>query len=163
MVDTVLQHSVLLNFVYPFLLVFLIIFAVLEKSNLLGEGRRQINALVAFVIGLIFVSAVFPKMVVANMVLFLAVAIVMMFVVMLLWGFIFSGEKGIDLKDGVKWALFGVVTLASIVAILWATGVEGRVFDWLFRQSWSESFWTNLIFIVLIGVALGWMIKAKVD
>ena len=56
MAETLLQHPVLTNFVYPFLIVFFIVFAVLEKTKLFGEEKKQLNALTAFVIGLIFVS-----------------------------------------------------------------------------------------------------------
>ncbi len=159
MAETLLQHPVLTNFVYPFLIVFFIVFAVLEKTKLFGEEKKQLNALLAFVIGLVFVSAVFPKMVVANMILFLSVAIVIVFVVLMLWGFVFSTKEGFQMTSGMKWGLFAVVTIALIIGILWATGVSGKVYDFLFNQSWSEAFWTNLIFVVLIGVALAAMIK----
>lgn len=159
MADTILQHPILTNFAYPFLIVFFIVFAVLEKTKLFGDGKRQLNALLSFVIGLLFVSAVFPKQVVANMILFLSVAIVIVFVILILWGFVFSNEKGIEISKGVKWALFAVLTIAIIVAILWATGVSSKAVDLMFGQSWSEAFWTNFIFIILIVLALVVVIK----
>lgn len=161
MAETLLQHPVLTNFVYPFLIVFFIIFAVLEKTKLFGEEKKQLNALLAFVIGLVFVSAVFPKMVVANMILFLSVAIVIVFVVLMLWGFVFSTKEGFQMTSGMKWGLFAVVTIALIIGILWAAGVGGRTYEFLFQQSWSEAFWTNLIFVVLIGVALAAVIRSS--
>ena len=75
--------------------------------------------------------------------------------------FIFSTEKGFVLTDGMKVGLFAVVTIALIIGILWATGVQGKVYDFLFSQSWSEAFWTNLIFIILIGVALAAVIRSS--
>lgn len=159
MAETLLQHPVLTNFVYPFLIVFFIVFAVLEKTKLFGEEKKQLNALLAFVIGLVFVSAVYPKMVVANMILFLSVAIVIVFVVLMLWGFVFSTKDGFQMTSGMKWGLFAVVTLALIIGILWAAGVSGKFYEFLFQQSWSEAFWTNLIFVVVIGVALAAVIK----
>ena len=161
MAETILQHPVLTNFVYPFLIVFFIVFAVLEKTKLFGEEKKQLNALLAFVIGLIFVSAVFPKMVVSNIILFLSVAIVIVFVVLMLWGFVFSTKDGFVMTSGMKWGLFAVVTVALIIGILWAAGVSGKTYDFLFNQSWSEAFWTNLIFIILIGVALAAVIRGS--
>ena len=160
MVETILQHPILTNFVYPFLIVFLIVFAILDKTKLLGEEKKQLNALLAFVIGLIFVSAVYPKIVVSNLILFLSVALVVMFVVLLLWGFIFAKEGGgVVFTQPMKWSLFAVVTVSAIIGILWSFGVTGKVYDFFFNQSWSSDFWTNLIFIVLIGIALGFVIK----
>lgn len=100
-------------------------------------------------------------MVVTNMILFLSVALVIMFVVLLLWGFIFASEKGFELPRGMKTGLAIVIGIAVVIAILWATGLggPGGVYDFLFKQSWSEAFWTNLIFVVLIGIALGVIIK----
>ena len=161
MVETLLQSPVLTDFVYPFLIVFFIVFAILEKTKIFGEEKRQLNALLAFVIGLIFVSAVFPKMVVNNLILFLSVAMVIVFVVLLLWGFVFSTKDGFVMTSGMKWGLFVVVTIALIIGILWAAGVSGRVYDILFQQSWSEAFWTNLIFVILIGVALAAVIRGS--
>jgi len=72
-ITTFLQSTIVAKFILPFLLVFFVVFAVLEKIKLLGEDKKQLNALVAFVIGLIFVGAVFPKEVVGNLVLFLSI------------------------------------------------------------------------------------------
>ena len=157
--ETILQNEVLTKFVYPFLLIFFIVFAVLEKTKVLGDERKQLNALVAFVIGLIFVGAVFPKLVVSNMILFLTVALVVVFVVLLLWGFVSSGEKGFEISRGLKIFLFIVLGIAVIIAVLWATGVGGGFFDFLFSSSWSNAFWTNFLFIVVIAAALALVIR----
>ena len=158
--ETILQSEILTKFVYPFLLIFFIVFAVLEKTKVLGDDRKQLNALVAFVIGLIFVGAVFPKLVVANMILFLTVALVIVFVVLLLWGFVSSGDKGIDISSGLKTFLFIILGIAVVVAVFWAVGVGGGFFDFLFSSSWSNAFWTNFLFIVVIAAALALVIKS---
>ena len=42
-----------------------------------------------------------------------------------------------------------------------AIGVGGGVFDFLFGNSWSNAFWTNFLFIVVIAAALAWGIKGS--
>jgi len=155
---TFLQSPVLTNFVYPFLLIFFIVFAILEKTNLFGEGKKQINALVAFVIGFIFVSAIFPKVMVNNLILFLTIAIVVVFVVLMLWGFI-MGSEGTKIFEnapkGVKWAIGIFIIIAVTIAVLWAAGVNiSSFFDRLFHATWSSTFWTNLVFIIVVAAAL---------
>ena len=81
---TILQHEIFTRFALPFLLMFFVVFAVLEKTKLFGEDKKQLNALIAFVIGLIFVSAVYPTLVVSNLILFLTVALIVVFVALLL-------------------------------------------------------------------------------
>jgi len=162
MAETILQHWVLTNFVYPFLLIFFIVFGILEKTELFGSGRKQLNAFIAFVIGLIFVTALFPKIVVANLILFLTVAIVVMFVGLLLWGFV-AGDEGLKFKDApkpLKYIIGIVIVIVVIAALLWALGVEGGLFDFFFRSSWSREFLTNVVFVVVIIVALVIVIRS---
>ena len=155
---TFLESPVLTKFVYPFLLIFFIVFAILEKTKIFGEGRKQINALVAFVIGFIFVSAIFPKEMVSNLILFLTIAIVIVFVVLIIWGFI-MGEEGAKIFEnspkGLKWAIGIFILIVVAIAVLWAAGVDTASFvDRVFHAEWSGALWTNIVFIVVVAAAL---------
>ena len=159
-----LQSPALTKFVYPFLLIFFLVFAILEKTKLFGDDKKQIHALIAFVIGFIFVSAVFPKEMVNNLILFLTIAIVIVFIVLLLWGFI-MGEEGLKIfgnaPKGLKWVIGIVLILVVIVAVCWAAGLDTVGFlDTLFHSSWSDSFWTNFLFIVMVAAALAVALKS---
>ena len=160
--ETILQPWVFASFIFPFLLIFFIAFGILEKSKLFSSGK-QLNALIAFVIGLIFVGAIFPKLVVGNLILFLTVGIVVMFVALMLWGFV-AGADGLKFSDApqpLKY-LIGVVIVASVViATLWFTGVQGTLFDFLFRQNWSNEFWTNFAFVAVVIIALAAVLKKQ--
>jgi len=158
--ETILQHWIFTKFAFPFLLIFAIVFALLEKTKILGDEKHQVNAIVAFVIGMIFVGAAYPKDVVGNLILFLTVAIVVVFIALLLWGFVSGSElKGDFLDTKMKWVFGIIVIITVIIGLLWALGVEGGVYDWLFRQSWSGAFWTNVLFVIVIAGALAWVIK----
>jgi len=154
-----LQNIIFTKFAFPFLLIFFIVFAILEKTKVFGEEKKQINALIAFVIGLIFVSAAYPKEVVSNLILFLTVALIVVFVILLLWGFATGGElkfESTGLKVGIGIVVLGVVVLA----VIWATGIFEGVIDLLFYQSWSGTFWTNVLFVVAIAGALALVLKS---
>lgn len=151
--ETILQNWIFTKFILPFLLIFFIAFGILEKTKLFGDNQKQLNALISFVIGLIFVGAVFPKLVVSNLILFFTVAIVVLFVAMLLWGFV-SGQPLKVENKALKLVIGIAVLVAVVIALLWALGVEGSAFDFLFRQGWSADFWTNAAFIVVIVIAL---------
>ena len=159
--ETILQHWLFTKFAFPFLLVFFIVFAVLQKTKILGENK-QLDALVSFIIALIFVSAVYPKLVVGNLILFLTVSIIVVFVVLLLWGFLSGGEAKIEGK-GLKIAVGGIVVLAVLLALLWATGLAPWVVETLFMQEWSSAFWTNALFIVVIAIALALILRSTGD
>lgn len=161
-VETVLQNWILTDFVYPFLLVFFIVFAALEKSKILGgDDKRQLNAMVAFVIGLIFVGAIFPKIIVGNMILFLSVSMVVVFVFLLLWGFVMGENIKMDSKP-LKYLSGALIVIAVVLAALWATGSWGiftDFYNFLFHQTWSKDFWTNALFVLLIIGALAAVAK----
>ena len=157
-----LQNWIFTKFALPFLLIFFVVFAILQKTKLLGENQ-QINALVAFVIGLIFVGFAFPKEFLENMILFLTVALVVVFVTLMLWGFIGGSKEGFELEGWMKYSLFGISSVALIAAVLWASGVQGGVMDLLFNQSWSGTLWTNILFVAAVAGALALILKNKSD
>ena len=160
--ETIFQHWIFTRFALPFLLVFFIVFAVLEKTKLLGDDKKQLNALLAFVVGLVFVGAVYPTEVVGNLILFLTVALVVVFVVLLLWGFVFGSfkkDEGFVPEKWMKWILGIIIGIAVVVAVLWATGAEQKAVDLLFDQDWSGTFWGNAAFIVAVAVALALVLR----
>jgi hypothetical protein len=165
MAETIFQHFIIQEFILPFLLVFTIVFAILEKTKILGDGKKRLDAIVAFVIGLIFVGAIFPKTVVNNLILFLTVALVIVFVIMLIWGFIFGDEKGFVLNPKLKWILGAIAGISVVVGVIWAVGgLNSGVFGWIFNSSWSSAFWTNFFFVLVISVALAVVLsKVKSD
>lgn len=151
--ETILQHWIFTQFILPFLLIFAVVFAILEKTKLLGEDKKQVNAIVAFVVGLIFVSAIYPKQVVGNLILFLTVALIVLFVFLLLYGFVAAGDKGFEVEGWMKWIAVVIIFVAVVIATVWATGTDSMLWNLLFGQSWSTTMWTNVLFVaVLIGV-----------
>ena len=158
--ETILQHPIFTRFALPFLLIFFIVFGILEKTKLFGSGKKQLHALIAFVIGLILVAAASPTLTISNLILFLTVAIVVLFVALLLWGFI-AGEEGLKFEKApkvLKWFIGIVIVVVVIFALLWALGTEISAFevafDFFFNSDWSKGFWTNLSFVAVIIVAL---------
>lgn len=154
--ETILQSWVVTKFILPFFLIFFILFGILEKTRMFGD-RKQLHALIAFAVGLIFVAAVQPKIIVENLTLFLTVAIVVVFVAMLLWGFIVG--KLPEVSDKLYGVIAGVVIIAVVIATLWAAVVDGTVWDFLFRSSWSKEFWTNFAFIAAVIIALAIVVR----
>ncbi len=155
---TFLQLPIFTVYIFPFLLVFFIVFAILERTKIFGDAKKQINALVAFVIGLIFVGSGASKLIVGNMILFFTVAIVILFVIILLWGFIFGDKEGFRMDKWMKWVLGILVGIAFIGAVLWATGWNTTVGNFFSGQS---QIWTNIAFVVVIAIALALVLLGK--
>jgi len=163
--QTIFQHPVATGFIYPFFLIFLIVFAILEKVQVLGENK-QLNAMIAAVIGFIFIAAVKPKLIVGDLILFLTIGMVVIFVALMIWGFA-TGEASFGGGKALKYVIGGIGLVAVFFAVLVASGVDmgifGRVFDsifeFLFFSSWSSGLWTNFVFIVMIALVIYAVVK----
>lgn len=154
MVESIFAQPIFMDYILPFLLVFTLVFAILDKTKLLGEGKRQINAIISLVIGLILIAFPYAQGVIVKLIPFLAVALVILFVFMLLYGFAMGKKEGDVLDKGVKIALGIIVGLAVIVAVLWATGSWDTVYNSLVGGSSSSKIWMNILLIAIIGGAM---------
>ena len=161
-IETFFQADILTNFIYPFLLLFFILFAIMEKWKVLGDNK-QTNALISFVISLIFVSAVLPKFIVGNLILIMSVLIVLAFVIFLIWGFI-GGKVQLGNKSGTT--VIVIIVIILIVAVLSMAEVLGPIgnffkdfFNLIFYSSWSKSFWENALFVIIIAAALAVVLR----
>jgi len=150
---TILQHWIFTDFLFPFFLVFFLTFAILERTKLLGDGKKSINAWISVVIGLIFVGAIYPKIVVGKLTLFLSVALVALFVIMLIWGFILGDYKALTDARWVKYPLAGIAAIAFIGGLLWATGWYSNVTNFFNGSGVGQDIISN-VFIVGIIVAV---------
>jgi len=115
----------LYDVVLPFLLVFTIVFAILEKTKVFGveeiEGKKitkkNLNAIVAFVAGFLVVASTklvgIINQVVANTVLLILLSVLFL---ALVGTFVKSDKEGIFLEKGWK-ALFMIIMFLGIVLI----------------------------------------------
>lgn len=159
---TIFQSWIFTKFILPFALIVALVYAVLEKTKLLGDGKHQLNAIIAFVIGISFTGFLAGTQIVSNMILFLSIALVILFVILMLWGFIFGDTKdGFKLEPWMKYSLGGVAAIAFIGAVIWATGFWDKINGMLFQQSWSDAFWTNFLFAAVVIVSMVLILKPK--
>ena len=158
-VEIFLQNEIFTRFVFPFLLLFFLVFALLEKTKILGDDRKQLNALLAFVIGMIFVAFTYPTVIATNMILFLTIAIVVSFVGLLLWGFVSGEAPNIKGPKWLKWVAGIVIFVVVVLALIWSMGIQNEAYDYLFKKDWSNTFWINVAFVVVVVVALALVMR----
>ncbi|MEK6820694.1 MAG: hypothetical protein AABX71_03205 [Nanoarchaeota archaeon] len=125
---TILSHPFFTEQILPFLLVFTLIFAILDKTKILGDEKRQVNAIVAFVIGLILIAFPYPRHIIVGLMPLLAVLAVIILVFMLLYSFA-AGEKEFKMPKGLKITFGVLIGMALIVAVLVLTGYWNIVVD----------------------------------
>ncbi len=155
MVETILSSPIIAEGVLPFILVFTIVFAVLQKSKILGDGKKQIDALVGIVFGLITITVARAVGIINQLLPFLAVAIVMILVFLILIA-VFHQEK-FELHKNLKNTLMVLSFIAVIIAGLIFTGAWNYLSS-KFTGPDGSSLITNVVFIVIIiaGFLIVW-------
>lgn len=127
------------DIVLPFILVFVIVFAILEKTRILGEEdkqpKRNINALVGFVIGLFVVAATNVVHVLREALPLITLVLIVLISFMLLVG-AFHGEKEFTFAESRGWRIF--LTLVMFIAVLL---IFGNFIETDSGETWLEAFW----------------------
>tara|TARA_Y100000034_G_scaffold103395_1_gene128897 strand:+ start:300 stop:830 length:531 start_codon:yes stop_codon:yes gene_type:complete len=150
---TILSHPIVVEAILPFVLVFTLVFAILQKTKVLGDGKRQIDALVALSIGLIVISFGNAIGIMIQLAVFLAVMLVIVLVLMLLVGSLGKGEFSESFGDKFKTWVGGVLGISVVVAVLIITGAWDYIYD-EFVLGGEGDLIVNGIFIIALVVAL---------
>jgi len=169
------------DIILPFLLVFVLVFALLEKTKILGTDsikgkdgekyeytKKSLNAMVSFVIGF-FVVASTQLVAVINQTLsqvFLLLLLVVCF--LLVWGaFHQQTKEGFFLDPKNKYhkfyysALMAAVMIAILMIFLNALGWLELVYGYL-KNNWNTDYVAAVIFILLIIGLMAWITKDPV-
>ena len=162
------EHLGIYDVVLPFLLVFTIVFAILEKTRAfgtekLGDGkeytRKNLNAMVAFVAAF-FVIASTQLVAIISVVMAHTVLLLLMSVCFLmLAGSFHSGQKEFFLEGG--WRMFFMIIMAVGIFLIFLNAL-----------GWLDIIWNAVFFkfdsvtvssIVLVGALVGFMIYVTRD
>jgi len=144
-------HPLFYQIILPFILVFAVIFAILERSEILGEGKKYVNILVAACISFIFIGV--PSMV--NLTLKI-IPIVSVVIVVLLCLLLIFGFTGIEIRNNksLKIALGIVLGVAMLIIILWSVGAFKFISKWSHSSGFASYIAFTAIFVgVIIAVA----------
>ena len=143
----IFDNVIFTEMVLPFLFVFVVVFAILQKSKILGEGKSQIDALVSLVIGLLLIGVPVARDIVVNLMPWLAVGIAVFFVFFILYGFVggsdWMGEMWVKIVFGILAGLF------VIGVVVYVTGIYNQMGGWF-----TSDVWTSVLLIAIIGGAL---------
>ena len=131
----------------PFLLVFVVVFAILQKSKILGDGKAQIDAMVGLIVGLLLIGLPQPRNIIVGIMPWMAVGIAVILVFLILYGFVAG-----DLSKAPAWMkiTFGILAgLFTLAIVLYISGLGDIIMGWLSGDSGS-SIWMNVLMIALV-------------
>jgi hypothetical protein len=136
--------------ILPFILIFVIVYAVLQKAKIFGINK-QIDIIVALVIAFIFIGVPTAVGITLNIIPIIAVILVILLSALLLFGFVgieIQANKGIKIGAGIA------LGIAMIGIIIWATGIK-------FPSLSEEVINYIIIFALIIGAGAAILSSSK--
>ena len=168
----------LFDIVLPFLLVFAIVYAVLDKTRILGQytykgesyPNKNLNAVVAFVVAMLVVAAANIVGVINEALPNIVLLLVVLVSLLLLVGVFFkTGELDLGTTHKTTVGIFiGLISIGVLLIFLGAIRNEdGKswlewVFNWIIEQWQGPIFASILIFILAIATIV-WLTRAGGD
>jgi len=135
-----LEGTGILEYVLPFLLVFSITFAILEKVKILGEDKKNINLIVSIILGLIFVTQ-FSLVYTLNQFL----PKISLFIIIAVMVLILFGIFGAKVHEGLGgWGLV-IAAAISLFAIYWGLSPS---------LGFELPYWIEYNFDIIIAVVI---------
>jgi hypothetical protein len=144
---SIFDYTLLTQIVPAFLLIFVLIYAILQKSKLLGDGNVKIDALVSFAISVLFVVTPPARDFVVSIMPYLAVALGVMLVYLIMYGFV-----GGELKEGTKnmKIVFGILAGIFLVVVIFViTGAWEKL-----ERVIGPGVWSAILLIIIIAGAV---------
>ena len=132
-----------------FVLVFTMVFAVLQKAKVFGDGKKQIDALIGLAVALIVISAGYATDIISQLIPFLAITLVIILIFMVLIGFLFK-EGSFDMPGWLKMSIGILIFIALVIAVLQVTGAWDWLYDLVFSGETGSALVTNVILIVVL-------------
>ena len=143
------QQAGFFSYLLPFLLIFALVFGILNQIQLFKENKA-INAIIALVVGLIslqfpivpqFFSVIFPKM---------AVGLAIILVVLIFVGMFIDPKKG-----GIFYVLMGIGAVIVVIVLIQTAGELG----WSSGQWWVDN-WPMIAGAVFILAVIAIIVGA---
>ena len=155
----------------PFILVYAVVFAILEKSKIFSGGEaerenvRNVNSVIAFVFGLFVVASIQTVTYIQSLITNIVVFIIFILVVLILLAFIFGDEyvqllqdEHGKLKGWVAWTVASIVLIVALSVLFSVLGVWDYVIG-LWDEYYDSDVVTTGVILLLIGGVIIWITK----
>ena len=150
--------------VLVFLLIFVIIYAILQKTKILGEGKKNLNIVVAIVVGLLvviphvtgrFPPNADPVLIIQDALPSISIVLVAIVFLLILIG-VFGQERvmlGLSMPGWIAMFSFGIIIIIFGGAAGWWSGYFGNTLE---QFVGAESV-AVVIMLLVFGVIIAWV------
>ena len=155
------------DIILPFLLVFTIVFAILEKTKILGVEKvdsreltkKNLNSMVAFIVSFLVIASTklvsVINEVMANVVLLLILAICFLMLV----GVFFGDKEFVGIKEIPGWTKAFIVFMFIGVIAIFLNALDWLKYVFAIFVYWDAQWATSIIFLLVIGLFMFYIIK----
>ena len=153
------------DIILPFLLVFTIVFAILEKTKILGlekiDGKeytkKNLNSMAAFVISFLVIAST-QLVAVINEVMANVVLLLLLGVCFLLLVGVFMGDKEFTLKEYPNWLKFFMVLMFVGIVAIFLNALNWLKYVFAIFVYWDAEWAATIIFLIIIFVFMAYII-----
>ena len=153
------------DIVLPFLLVFTIVFAILEKTRILGIERmdgkeytkKNLDAMVAFVIAFLVIAST-QLVAVINQVMANVVLLLILGVSFLLLVGVFFGDKEFTLEQYPGWIKFFMILMFIGVVLIFLHALNWLQYVFDLFLFWDATWAATILFLLIIAVFMYYVI-----
>jgi hypothetical protein len=151
--------------ILPFLLVFTIVFAILEKTKILGvekiEGtelpKKNLNAMFAFVVSFLVIASTQLVAVVSQVMAHVVLLLILAVCFLMLVG-VFFGDKEFTLKDYPGWVKFFMVLMFIGIVVIFLNALDWLKFIFGIFDYLEIEWLVGILFFLLILVFMWYIV-----
>ncbi len=146
--------------ILAFLLVFIVIYALLVKSGVLG-GSPAVPLFVSFLMASFFVIQASLVEFVQEISGWISVVVIAIFFLLIVTAFVPGGDKPLWFLSGKSW--FGWIVLGIVIGVfvLVSSYVFNWVVNWDVAEAWVNSTWFGWILLVVVALLVSLVIAKK--
>lgn len=146
----------LYDVILPFVLIFTVVYATLDKTEIFGKEQRKVNMMVAFVFGFVAIASLNYAMVINQIVAYTALFMVAAVCVLILAGNL--GFSAIDQDMKMK-ILVAFVSLGAILVML--AGIFGWFKSVRFNLEGIKAVTTVVLAVAFFVLIIWWVTRDK--
>lgn len=152
--------------ILPFLLIFTIVFAILEKTKILGTEKvgdkevtkKNLNSMVALVTAFLVIASTklvaVVNEVMANVVLLLILAICFLMLVG-----VFFGSKEFTLEKYPGWITFFMILMFLGIVLIFLNALDWLKYIFALFDNWDAEWAVTIIFMIIILAFMWYIVK----
>lgn len=142
----------------PFILVFAVVFAILQKSRIFEGGSsdskqaKNVNSIVALVFGLFVVTSIQVVQFFQELIVNISVIIVFILCVLLILGFLFGDSyKELFEDKKIRYSLAGLILLVALIILFNVLGWWSSIENW-WNSDGSDTIIAIIVFLAIAGI-----------